>query len=279
MMDADAIQKLYDYGAAQVPVQLATGMEPFIVVPDGFDLKPLTHLQQFPTHIRGTISVYHQNSFIEYWKRFATPASVIFADIHAPALLGILDYHEPAPKDATGGEQKQAPRNGFHRIAFSFRKTPEWKTWEASSGKFMPQVEFAEFIENNLDDIVEPAAADMFEMVKAFDAKKSVNFSSAIRLDNGQVQFKYEETISGVPRAGVLAVPDAFRLSIRPYEGSDNYAVNVRFRYRISPQGLQLKYEMARPHKYIEDAVNAIVTAVQDHLGSDNIILSGSASS
>lgn len=274
-MDADAIQKLYDYGAAQVPVQLATGMEPFIVVPDGFDLKPLTHLQQFPTHIRGTVSVYHADSFLEYWKRFATAASLIFADVQAPALVGILDYHEPA--ETHEGQVGHEARHGYHRIAFNFRKSTEWKIWEKKNDLYMSQVDFAEFIEDNLDDIIEPASAELFEMVKNFDAKKSVNFSSAIRLDNGQVQFKYEETISGAARAGLFTVPDSFKLSIRPFEGSNNYLVNVRFRYRISPQGLQLKYELVRPHKITEDAVNTIVTTVQDALG-DKVILSGTAS-
>lgn len=273
MMDADAIQKLYDYGAAQVPVQLATGMEPFIVVPDGFEMKSLVGMQQFPTHIRGTVLVYHPNSFLEYWKRFATPASLIFADVQTPALVGIVDYHEPAPQ----GEQKPAPRNSFHRIAYNFRKTAEWKAWEKMNNVFMPQVEFAEFIENNMNDVVEPAAAEMFEMVKNFDAKKSVNFSSAIRLENGQVQFRYEETISGAPRAGNFSVPDTFKLAIAPYEGAGLYSVPVRFRYRISEKGLTLRYELVRPHKVLDDAVNTIISKIQDQLG-DGVIISGSPS-
>jgi uncharacterized protein YfdQ (DUF2303 family) len=272
-MDADAIQKLYDYGAAQVPVP--DGVEPFIVVPDGFELKSLVGMQKYPTHIRGTVHVFHADSFLEYWKRFATPASLIFADAQTPALVGILDYHEPA--ETHEGQEGHEARHSYHRVAFNFRKSAEWKIWEKKNNDYMPQVEFAEFIEDNLDDIIEPASAEMFEMVKNFDAKKSVNFSSAIRLDNGQVQFKYEESISGAPRGGLFTVPDAFKLSIRPYEGSNHYLVNVRFRYRISPQGLQLKYELVRPHKVIEDAVNTIVATVQDALG-DKLILSGTAS-
>jgi uncharacterized protein YfdQ (DUF2303 family) len=276
VMDAEAIQKLFNYGAAQVPVQLATGMQPFIVVPEGFELKSLETYKEFPTHVRGNVHLYHPDSFVEYWKRFAGPASLIFADVQTPALVGILDYHEPT--DTHEGQLGPEARWGYHRLTFNFRKTKEWKTWEGSNGKQMKQVEFAQFIEDNLPDIFEPAAADMLEMVQHFEAKKSVNFSSGVRLNNGQVQFKYEETIAtGAAQQGVFSVPDTFKLAIAPFEGSANYKIDVRFRYRIEREGLQLRYELVRPHKIIEDAVNTIVTAVQDQLG-DKVILSGTPS-
>jgi uncharacterized protein YfdQ (DUF2303 family) len=273
VMDADAIQKLYDFGAAQVPARKPNDMElePFIVVPEGFELKPLTHLQEFPTHIKSAVHVYNPDSFLEYWKKFAGPASLIFADVQAPALTGIVDYHEPT--DTQEGQLGPVARWGYHKLSYNFRQTQEWKTWTSMNGKPMKQVDFAQFIENNMADIVEPAAADMFEMVQNFEAKKSVNFSSGVRLNNGQVQFKYEETIStGAAQQGNFTVPETFKLSIAPFEGADNYAVLVRFRYKISAEGLQLRYELVRPHKVIEDAVYTIIGKIQDQLGGKNIL-------
>jgi uncharacterized protein YfdQ (DUF2303 family) len=275
-VDASAIEQLYKYGAAQVPMKQETGMLPLAIVPEDFKVESLEKYLEFPKHIRASVHVYHPESFVDYWKRFAGPASLIFADTQTPALVGIIDYHEPT--DTHEGQLEAEARWGYHRLAFNFRKTKEWKTWESMNGKAMRQVEFAQFIEDNLPDIFEPAAADMLEMVQHFEAKKSVNFSSGVRLNNGQVQFKYEETIAtGAAQQGVFTVPDMFKLAIAPFEGATDYKVDVRFRYRIEREGLQLRYELVRPHKIIEDAVNTIITAIQDQLG-DGKILSGTPS-
>ena len=61
----------------------------------------------------------------------------------------------------------------------------------------MTQVDFARFLEENMPDVVEPDSAELLEVALTFEAKKSVEFSSGVRLANGQIQFQYDEVSPG----------------------------------------------------------------------------------
>lgn len=83
----------------------------------------------------------------------------------------------------------------------------------------MQQAEFAEFIERNLPDIVEPVGADMLEISRSLQAKKKVSFASGIRLANGQTELTYEEDIQGTAAKGKLQIPEIFKIGIKVIEG------------------------------------------------------------
>jgi uncharacterized protein YfdQ (DUF2303 family) len=258
-----------DYGRATAPVVNVPGFKPFILVPDRFETRDLENMREFPSHITQAVTVYNVPSFIEYFTAFFQPGvSRVFLDMYGPPsgkdpkLLAVLDYHQP---EEDAGKPDSA-RWCDHKLEFAFRPTREWETWKRSDRQDMSQETFARFIEDNLPDIIEPAAAEMFEVARSLDAKKSVDFSSAVRLTNGEVQFKYSETIAGSAQQGNLTIPEQFVLAIAPFEGSELYKLNARFRYRFSDKGLYLRYELVRPHKVAEDAVNTVVQQLEEGL-------------
>jgi uncharacterized protein YfdQ (DUF2303 family) len=137
-------------------------------------------------------------------------------------------------------------------------------TMSGANGKQMSQADFARFIEDNAPDCVAPSAADMIEIARSLEAKKAVNFSSAVRLDNGQSQLTYEETIQGTAAKGRLVVPELFDIGSPVFEGDGRYAVTARLRYRIAEGGkLSLWYDLVRPHKIIEDAVKELRLVIE----------------
>jgi uncharacterized protein YfdQ (DUF2303 family) len=256
-----------DYGRGAAPVVEVPGFKPFTVVPERWETRDLENLREFPSSITQTVTVYNVPSFIEYYNAFYQPESRVFLNMFGgqdgrnPDLVAVLDYHKPV--EETGPD---LARWCNHKLQYGFRPTREWETWKRSDRQDMSQETFARFIEDNLPDIIEPAAAEMFEVARSLDAKKSVDFSSAVRLTNGEVQFKYSETIAGSAQQGNLTIPEQFVLAIAPFEGSELYKLNARFRYRITDKGLFLRYELVRPHKVAEDAVNTVVKQLEEGL-------------
>jgi uncharacterized protein YfdQ (DUF2303 family) len=155
------------------------------------------------------------------------------------------------------------------RAVFDCPLSPEWQRWTAASGKQMTQEAFATWIEDNLPDIAMPPAADMLEISRSLEAKKKVNFASGLRLSNGQHQITYEESIEGTAAKGRLMVPEVFSLGIPVLEGGDRYQVEARLRYRIADGGkLSMWYDLLRPQKVLEDAVNFVWRAIEAELST-----------
>ncbi len=209
-----------------------------------------------PNRTRGLVNVYDVDSFVQYWNQFAEKdVSQIYADFkeESPYVLGVINH--PSSEDEAWGD---------HRIKLNFRQTPEWVSWVKNDRRAMGQVEFAEFVEDNLRDISTPPAADMLEIVKNFQAKSDVSFRSAVRLDNGEVKFETNEAITA--KAGVrdLIIPSEFVLGIRPFDTSEAYAVKCRFRYRIRDGALTLSYAMDRRADIVKDVVFGVITNIEN---------------
>lgn len=224
----------------------------FAVVPEDYELKSLENFALNPDRKRGIVIVGDADSFSRYFNAHASGHSQIYARINPPRFVGVLNDHGT---DSAGWQD--------HRVAYDCPFSVEWKEWAGSDKKTMKQAEFADFIERNLPDIVEPTGADMLEISRTLEAKKKVNFASGIRLANGQTELTYEEEIQGTSAKGKLQIPEIFKIGIAVLEGGEPYQVEARLRYRITDASLVMWYELVRSHKIIEDAVNA----VWEHIG------------
>ncbi|MCL5742987.1 MAG: YfdQ family protein, partial [Acidobacteria bacterium] len=149
------------------------------------------------------------------------------------------------------------------------RTTPEWDTWFAKNQKAFGQVEFAEFLEDNLIDVAEPTGADLLEITRTLEAKKDVAYSSAIKLNNGSVRINYDEVIKGTAntQAGVIEIPEQFTLQIQVIRGGSQFRFPARFKYRLKDRALLLWYEIVRPHKILEQALDETVAAIREGTG------------
>lgn len=276
-MNADFAEKLYEFGAGATQIKGGgDGLEPFVVVPNNFKVESLERLRDFPSRVKQTVNVFTPESFVLYYTEFATASSRIFVDSKLPAIIALLDYHVPGKLTDEGTPPFLTdPRWGTHKLNYEFRATKEWNAWKAMDGKNMDQETFAQFIEDNLPDITRPPAAEMLEIAQSLEAKKSVDFSSAIRLTTGAVSFKYEETTTGTGGKSSVEVPTEFELNLQPFEGAEFYVVRARFRYRIGREGLQLRYELVRPYKVVEDAVKGVVAKIGGLLPADVHMLYG----
>lgn len=234
---------------------------PFALIPDGVDIKSLEHLQHAPARVRQKITVLDADSFIAYVNRFATTATAVFCNgPEGRTFSAVIDYHQP-----------NLPAWSDHTATYCCPITVEWGRWKAGDRKRMDQATFAEFVEENVKDIVvpedtptAPSAADMLEISRTLEAKKNISFRQGTRLDNGQVQLTYNEEIDGrAGETGQLNIPEQFFIGVKPFLGGDAFCVPARFRYRIVDSRLQMWFELVRPEKVLEEAYNAVRTKIK----------------
>ncbi|HUN01074.1 MAG TPA: DUF2303 family protein [Halothiobacillus sp.] len=207
----------------------------------------------------GSIIVYDAaslNAFIEANKDAGTVAVYIDRDITNPKIIAVLNDHGVTP--------------GWRdlRATIELRKTPQWVKWQNMDGKMVSQTEFAEFIEDNLQDIAEPEGATMLEIVTYLQATRTTDFKSGVRLSNGNVQFVNVENTEAKVGAGKIEVPETFKIAVTPFLGLALFAIPVRFRYRISDGKLTMGLKLQR----IENLMNQVLDDVIKDISCANLI-------
>jgi len=205
-----------------------------------------------PVRKRGEVQVFDAPSFNAILEANAEAGNItiyISRDANDPKIVAVLNGN------GEGGEAFGGPGWGDFRAEILFRFTPQWLKWKAIDGKMLPQLAFAEFIEDNLGDIVSPAGADMLEIAQELSAKRSVDFKSNVRLADGRLQFQNIEDITAQVGAGQIAIPPTITLGIAPVFGLPPFRVDARFRYRIENGKLTLGVKLQR----IEDIMAAVV--------------------
>jgi uncharacterized protein YfdQ (DUF2303 family) len=244
-------------GGPQAPVQ-GPGAGMYAVVPKGYSLESLADFLPRPLRIEQEVVLHDADSFIGYVNEYAKESvSLIFFNGEGEEFVAILDYHE----------KPETPNWCDHVARFKVRRSVEFETWMNANRKQMTQVDFARFLEENLPDIAEPNSAELLEVALTFEAKKSVEFSSGVRLGNGQIQFQYDEIVRGTAQKGSIEVPEKFVLGIPIHVNGPAYRIEVRLRWRLQEGKVVFWYEIVRPHRYIEDALKEIRQRIEQETG------------
>jgi len=218
------------------------------------------HLEAFrdrPRRKTGTVQVHDAPAFIAYMTKHALGESEVWADIANQQLVAIINANQ------TSDLAEGAAGWGDHRAQLALRKTPAWTAWAKYDKQFLSQTTFAEHVEERLPDFATPSGADMLELAQSFKAATKVAFESSRRLKSGETTLEYREvTEATAGKKGDITIPDVFTLGIAPFDGTQGYKVNARFRYRISDGTLSLGYVLERPEDILRAAFDDIVTAV-----------------
>lgn len=217
-------------------------------------IERLDYFAAGPAARMAVVSVYTSDSFSAYINRFKDPTSVVFADVLARKFTGVMSYFKAGPEGA--GEWDK------HRVDLQLRATPNWAIWEAANKKEMDQATFAQFIEDNLCDIAEPAGAMIVQIARTLEAKVNAVFSSDIRPDNGSYAFAYAEDVQSQAGRGTLTIPNEFTLVLQPFEGSKTYQVKARFRHKLRSGKLSMWFDLIR----IEDVIRTAFAEEQDRI-------------
>lgn len=243
---------------AATPAKVDAGEMFTLVVPEGATVEKIDteHLLDKPRRKHGTITLRTGESLGRYVTEHKSAGSAIFADVERRSIVAVLNDHAA---DAGWGD---------HRASLTLQHTPEWNRWAEKDRQMMNQTAFAELIEDGFLDITEPEAADMLELASTFEAAQQVEFRSGVRLDSGQRQLTWVETVQA--KAGVqgqVVIPAEFVLGLPPFDGCDPYRLVARLRYRIREGALSIGYVLDRPEDVIRSAFADVVKAVDGATG------------
>jgi uncharacterized protein YfdQ (DUF2303 family) len=209
-------------------------------------LHPLTDqttMYAAPARIQAHPKITSKGSFGDYVRQFSEPGARIYADLAGGKFVAVLDHAFNA----------STPSRNLHQATFALQLSEEWKRWSEIDKKLMPQADFARWLEENMADISVPAGADILEIVRDMSAVRKVDFSSAVRLQNGDTAFEYVEETKAASKTGQLELPTMFVLMIPVWYGEPAVEQRAFLRWRLEGQ-LQLGIELHRP-AYVKQAV------------------------
>ena len=225
----------------------------YVVIAGDERVHSLEHLLPAPSRIRQRVAIDDVQSFIDYLNTFKGEGSRVFVSLADAQLVAVVDYHNASQ-----------PRWGDHVVTLRLRKSIPWEAWTKIHNADLSQVRFAEFLEDNSGSIVKPKAAEVVEMARTFSAKTDVAFSSAVRLENGDIQLAFaEKTAAQAGKRGNIEIPTQLELNVCPFEGSNEETVIVRMRYRINDGVLTFKLTIARREELERAVLDSIAAQVR----------------
>lgn len=284
MSDAEAVIEAVER-LANVQVLGVTsehGTIPVMAVPKGMTLqsvKPL--IDEFlskPERAKGTARLTTLESFIEHVDRYRSEESVVFVSDRAgeASLLAVYDYSSTT-EDADWGE---------HRAAYDFPMSDEWHAWNHSSPR--GQEAFAQFLEDRIDDVLDPAAlregesngvrfaaildmklatpSALIALAQGLSLSVDHKVSQRVNLTSGETQVRFQEQHKDEAGAPVN-VPGGFVVAIPVFRGGALYELPVRLRYRVQEGKIRWTVQLHRSDRAYEHALREAVQKVAHSTG------------
>lgn len=234
-----------------------------------------------PERKKGTATLTNLDSFIAHVNREKLEHSAVFLNESGPRLVAVYDYQQPA-----AGE----PRFHEHKAHYAFPLSDEWQAWMGKSGELISQREFAEFLEDQLTDVLDAntvkVRADidalehatgghvatpqqLLEVSRGLKFKSNRSYANHEVLSSGDTQFTFEESTSAQTKAGQpLTVPTCFVISIPVFRLGAVYALAVKLRYRVCVDGsVAWGIALYKPEKRLEDALSEAAKRVESETG------------
>ncbi len=275
-------------------VPLATEGASILALPPGWTTAGLESLlkaheaaQLAPTRRRGVYIAGDVDSMLRWMDAHCADASPVFAmgadgiarEWRMPnlVLLGIGNYSYGLTN----------PHWHDFYSAYRFPVTEAWSGWAASSGEWMTQGEFSEFVEKHSYEFSEPSRGEVISeavtrMIESLGGTKSVGTPAKmyevangvklmvseqveVELDRatGEQTLKFAETHTGKGGRPV-GIPRFFYVRLPIFFGEKESLVGVLLRYRNQGGGrVQWSYELFAPELLVQDAFNKACDVVR----------------
>lgn len=231
----------------------------FALHPRDFQLSEIPDPYALPPYIMAQPVVDDAQSLITYANRYSSPSSLLIADIDSLRVMACLDYHidnqDSMPLIA-------APRK--HTATLQLRESEEFKRWNEIQGELIDQMAFAEFLDENANDIIAPEPTVMIEIARDLEATQGVNFKSSTRLQTGERSIVYE---TETHTKGEMKVPTQFTLQIPLFAGEAPVDITASFRFRPSAGGLKLGFVWRRVEYRRQAEFQQVATRIAEGTG------------
>lgn len=267
-MDSETVEAIMQAIKQPAPILFGeTGEQAergIVVTPDGYQVHDLTRLLPKPQRTVQSVVLHSPESFADYANRFGlTGRTIVYADEPDRTYTAVINHAAPGDE----------PGQNDHLATYECPLSTNWTTWCQASGRAMDQDTFAKFLEVNAVDIIEPQAAVLLQLAMNLDIHKSAKFESAIRLDNGQRQFRYIEEVRGQQSAGDIQIPDTIKINVPVFLEGNLYDVLARFRYQLRDGSLRMWYELVRPEDVLRNATRDVTAKIKTRITAHPLLL------
>ncbi|BDY33187.1 DUF2303 family protein [Mycolicibacterium mageritense] len=216
-----------------------------------------------PWRAKGTRTVSEVDSFLAELARRPLPDTIgtLWGNAQRGHLSAIYNDHDTT--DGPAGWRDDV-------LALTLKKDPDWVSWHDISGKYFPQYEFGDRIEELRHTISAPDQADLLEIIDSVRASTKGEFESSISRANGGQTLTYKKEISAQAGAvgRVLEVPEHIVLSLRPWEGHPKlYEVPAYFRLNVTEGQLKLAIKLFPTNEIVRTAWGDLTQKIVDAVG------------
>jgi uncharacterized protein YfdQ (DUF2303 family) len=218
-----------------------------------------------PARKVGELTVADLASLVAYVAKHRGGGTLIMVAWNGQAVVvrAVLDHHA---KDLAGWRG--------HVVEAKIQATPAWNAWLGNDRKELKQAAFAEWLEDRLGEVVTPAAAELMDVVRSLEASAGASFKGSVRLDNGDRAFAYQHTTEAkAGQGGELVIPSRIGIELALLRGTARQVVLARFKYRLTPDGLLLRYEIERRDEIAIEQVEKAAAALRDALPEIPVLL------
>ncbi len=253
--DNHSIQQLIDLGTTLGDAKIVHG--DYVVIPNGYKLQSLEFLKPNPDLKKGLVTVVAADSFIQYFtSHFEEGRSIIYAhigrDTSAFKVTGVLDDHYAVPGHYSAGWRQ-------HTVVYTPSWSKEYKDWNGKDGVKMYQEDFADFIEDHIDDFNGgdakfPNGGDMMTMATNFQMTSEKVFKRKIDNTTGGAQLEFVDKADGAT-AAMIDMHKRFSIAIPIFDDDTSaYRIEARLRFRAESGKVVFWFDLVRPDLAFKDA-------------------------
>lgn len=259
-METQINETLVELAQLVAPSRSIEGGRPFVVVRNDSVVKDLEDLLPNPISKRGNVQLGERESFTRYVNEHKTTSTRLARAVNGDGFNAVIDFTEAGP-DGKGSWCR-------HHVSFNLRHSPQWKLWNGKNTQHFTQKAFAEFLEDNYPDIVDPAGAAVLDVANTLEVLSTALFRSSQRLDNSTNQLAYETNHSTkAGQKGDLAVPRVFTLEIPIFYGEPAIKLQARLKYSLDDGKVTFWYELVRAQQAVDASVDAMAKEIEAATG------------
>jgi uncharacterized protein YfdQ (DUF2303 family) len=217
-----------------------------------------------PLRRQGKATLHELDSFIEYVNRYKGNESLVVVNQKEFSATAILNAHPAGP-----GVGAQAASDGGaawqdFRATYSCPRSPEWIWWTERDGKQFNQEQFAQAIEERLDDIAGeagfPEKLDVLEMARNLTIRSSGEFRRTIDPTTG-TGILVNKTEHGAESTKIFR---AFKVALRVFDGGALFGVEARIRFELRDGKAFFSYQLHRRNDVEREAFADVRSEIKD---------------
>lgn len=231
-------------------VAVAGSAHPLALRQEGYSLEDLERFLPAPLTLKQTVSLQSPQAFVAYVNKFKETRTVVF--VTEQTFTAKLDYHGPT-----------LPSWCRHTASYTPKASHQWQAWAKHNKEVHDQMEFADFLEERLAEILVPTAAEVLTAILNFKESVGYTLESAKDLRNGQVNYAFVK--QGQPKDFNFPHDITLMMPIFDYHAAQTLKAEIR--YTSTNGALALWYRLSKdPIDIVREHFDQISEGIREQL-------------